>query len=60
MAKKVVMAQKPFQPTSNKREHYFSNIKHTRMCPSIDDRNQTPEFWLRMNGHQTSNPKDLH
>ena len=44
----------------NELEHHFSNIERTRTCSSIDDRTQTPEFWLRTNGHRLSNLKGLH
>ena len=49
------MGQTPFYRASNELEHHFSNIERTRICSSINDRTPTPEFWLRTNGHQTSN-----
>ena len=51
----VVMGQTQFYRTSNKLEHYFSNIERTQMCSSIGDRTQTPYFWFRTIEHQTSN-----
>ena len=37
--------------TSNK----IWNIKRIQSCSFVDDRTRTPEFWLRMNKHRTSN-----
>ena len=49
----TVMGRTPFYRTSNELERHFLNIERTQTCSSIGDRTQTPEFWLRTNGHQT-------
>ena len=51
------MGQTLFYQTPNKLEHHFSNIKQTRTCSTIGDRNRTPNFWFHTNGHQTWNQK---
>ena len=42
----LVMGRKPFYRTKNELEHHFENLKQTRTCSTIDDRTQTPIFWL--------------
>ena len=38
----------------------FLNIEKTQTCSLIIYRTWTSEFWLRMNGHRTSNLRGLH
>ena len=49
------MGRTPFLGTLNEPDHHFSNIEQTRKYSFMDDRTRTPNFWLRQNGHQTSN-----
>ena len=49
MLSQVVMGRTLFYRPLNELEHHFSNIQRTQTCSFIDDRTQTPKFWLRTN-----------
>ena len=58
--RQIVMGGTHFHGTLNEFEHHFSNIEQTPTCSSNSDQTQKPYFWLRTNGHRTSNLKGLH